>query len=81
MKIIFTAIKIIIISILSVFYYPLNTSFLFLQKHYRAWKTDDRISYIIATPLYYFLFIVTAILSLPLEIMGDAFHPSLGGFR
>lgn len=74
-------IKIVIISILSIFYYPLNTVFLYLQKHYRTWRKDDTVSFIIATPLYYMLFVVTAILSFPLEMMGEAFHPGLPGFK
>lgn len=81
MEIIATAIKILIIAILSVFYYPLNTAFLYLQKHYRIWQVEDRVSFIIATPLYFLLFLVTSILSFPLENMGEAFHPPLGGFK
>ena len=81
MNIIVTAIKILIISILSVFYYPLNIAFMALQKHYRKWKVEDRTSYYIATPLYYLLYLVTVILSAPLETMGEAFHPPLDRFR
>ena len=68
-------------SFLALFYYPLNTAFLYLQKHYRLWQHDDRVSFILATPLYYGLFLITSILSFPLEIMGEAYHPSLPGFR
>ncbi len=78
---ILNAIKIIIIAILAIFYYPLNTAFLFLQKHYRLWKKEDKISYILAMPLYYLLFVITAILSFPLETLGEGFHPPLGGFK
>jgi|GEM_PF-1500452 len=81
MTLIIQAVKIVIISFLSIFYWPLNTAFLFLQKHYRTWWKTDRVSYIIATPLYYFLFLITAILSFPLEAMGEAFHPPLPGFK
>ena len=81
MGFILSAIKIVIISILSLFYYPLNTAFLYLQKHYREWQVHDRTSYFIATPLYFLLFLVTSILSYPLETMGDAYHPPIGGFR
>lgn len=81
MGLIITAIKIIIISILSIFYYPLNTAFLYFQKHYRIWKVQDRTSYLLAMPLYYFLFVVTAILSWPLEFLGEGIHPGLPGFR
>ncbi len=81
MDFILTAIKILIISLLSVFYFPLNTAFLYLQKHYRQWQVSDRTSYYIATPLYFLLFLITTILSFPLENMGEAFHPPLGGFR
>jgi len=81
MKTLVTAIRVVIVAILSLFYYPLNTAFLFFQKHYRTWWPDDKISFIIATPLYYFLFIVTVIVSFPLELLGDKMHPPLGGFR
>lgn len=81
MKTIVFCIKLIIISILSLFYYPLNTAFLFMQEHYRKWQVEDRVSFIIATPLYYLLFLLTSLLSVPLETMGEAAHPSLGGFR
>jgi drug/metabolite transporter (DMT)-like permease len=80
-KFIWNAIQIVIISILSIFYYPLNTAFMALQKHYRIWQKEDRTSFYIATPLYYLLFIVTALLSFPLEHLGEGFHPSLPGFR
>lgn len=78
---IWSAIQIIIISILSIFYFPLNTAFLWFQKHYRKWQVVDKTSFYIATPLYYLLFLVTAILSVPLESLGEGFHPPLGGFR
>lgn len=81
MGFILSSIKLIIISVLSLFYWPLNTSFLYLQKHYRIWQKEDRVSFIIATPLYYLLFLVTSLLGFPLEIMGEAFHPGVGGFR
>ncbi len=81
MNFIITAIKIIIISILSIFYWPLNMAFLWLQKHYRKWQVEDRTSFYIATPLYYLLFFITSVLSVPLEMMGEAFHPPLNGFR
>ena len=78
---ILTAIKLVIISILTLFYYPLNIAFLTLQKHYRKWQVTDPTSYYISTPLYWLLFLLTAILSVPLEMLGEAFHPPLGGFR
>lgn len=78
---IITVIKIVIISVLTIFYYPLNMAFLWLQSHYFKWKTTDRISFYIATPLYYLLFLITFILSVPIETMGEAFHPPLPGFR
>ena len=81
MNTILSGIKIIIIAILAVFYWPLNTFFLWFQKHYRKWQVEDRTSFYIATPLYYLLFILTALLSVPLEAMGEAFHPPLAGFR
>lgn len=75
------AIKFLIIALLSVLYWPLNTAFLYLQKNYRRWQKDDMVSFIIATPLYYLFFVVVAILSIPLEVMGDKMHPPIGGFR
>jgi len=81
MNIILQGIKIIIISILSIFYWPLNTFFLFVQKHYSILQREDRVSFYIATPLYYILFVITAVLGWPLEAMGEAFNPLPGGFR
>ncbi len=81
MKFIVFLIKFIIISILAMFYWPLNSAFLYLQKHYRIWQTSDKISFYIATPLYYLLFAVTSIISVPMENMGEAAHPGLGGFE
>ena len=75
------AIKFIIVIILSVIYWPLNTFFLWLQGHYRKWKKEDYVSFIIATPLYYLLFVIVAILSIPLEVLGEGLHPGIGGFR
>ena len=81
METIINGVKIIIIAFLAIFYYPINSAFLFFQKHYRDWQVTDRTSYFIATPLYWLLFLVTSILSIPIERMGDAYHPPLGGFR
>ena len=39
------------------------------------------ISYIIATPIYWFCFIVVIIISIPVEIMGEGLHPPLDRFR
>ena len=81
MEIVITGIKIAIISLLSIFYWPLNTFYLWLQDHYFKWRKEDRISYYVATPLYYLLFLLTAIISIPLESMGEAMHPPLKGFQ
>lgn len=75
------AIKFLIIGLLSVVYWPFNAAFLYMQKHYRKWQKDDIVSFIIATPLYYLFFIIVAILSIPLELMGEKMHPAIGGFR
>jgi hypothetical protein len=68
-------------SILVIFYYPLNTLFLYMQEHYRAWWKDDKVSYILATPLYYLLFLVVSLISFPLEFLGDRAHPGLYRFE
>ena len=81
MKLIFDGIKILIMAFLAIFYWPLNTALMWLQKHYRKWQVEDRTSYYIATPLYYSLYFITVLLSLPLEMMGEAAHPPLSGFR
>lgn len=78
---IWTIIRFLIIGILSLVYWPLNMLFLLLKKHYFNWKETDKFSFIIATPLYIFLFLVTAIISMPMEALGDAAHPPLGTFR
>ncbi len=81
MQTILTGIKIAIMSILAIFYWPLNTLFQWLRTHYFAWEKEDRISFIIATPLYYLLFFLVMIISEPLEAMGTAFHPPLKNFK
>ncbi len=74
-------IKFIFVALLSVLYWPLNTLFLYMKKHYLKWEKEDRISFIIATPLYYFLFLIVVILSYPLETIGQGLHPPLSGFK
>lgn len=74
-------IKFLIIIILSVIYWPINMVFLWVQSHYFKWKKTDMVSFVIATPLYYLLFIVTSILSVPMEALGEGIHPGVGGFR
>ena len=76
-----TCIRLLLMSILSLFYYPVNLAFITLQKYYREWQVHDRVSFYIATPLYFALFAVTALLSFPLESMAGDFHPPLDGFR
>ena len=78
---IWNAIRFIIISLLSIVYWPINILFLMLKKHYFIWKKDDRISYYLATPLYWICFLITACLSAPLEILGESAHPPLDGFK
>ena len=75
------AIKFIIVSILGILYWPFNTLFMYLKKHYFQWRETDMISYIIATPIYWFCFIVVIIISIPVEIMGEGLHPPLDRFR
>ncbi len=81
MELIIRAIKFIIVSLLSIVYWPLNAAFLWLQKHYRSWYKTDIISFIIATPIYYLFFIIVFILSVPLEMFGDQMHPPDMRFR
>ncbi len=79
--IIIRIIKFIIVSILAVIYWPINAFFLWFKKYYLAWRKEDVVSFIIATPLYYVLFIIVAIISVPLEIFGNDMHPPLSSFR
>lgn len=81
MKTIIFAIKIVIISILSLFYYPLNTLFVWFQSRYRDWRRNDIVSFYLATPLYYLLFLITAGLSIPFEKLGEGMHPPLDKFK
>ena len=80
MTVIIKIIKLLIVGVLMIFYWPLNATFLWLQGHYRKWYKTDIISFIIATPLYYAFFIVVIVFSIPLEMLGENLHPPLGGF-
>ena len=73
--------KFILVSVLSVLYWPLNTLFTYMKKHYLKWEKEDKISFIIATPIYYFMFIIVLILSFTLEKVGEGLHPPLSGFK
>ena len=73
--------KFILVIPLALVYWPINMIFLAIKKHYFKWKKEDRISYIIATPLYYLSFMLVSILSVPLEIMGEGLHPPLDSFK
>ncbi len=81
MNLIITGIKFVIVSILSVFYWPISAFFQWFKGHYHKWRTTDKISYIVATPLYYFCFIIAAILIVPLEKLGEGLHPPLDRFK
>ncbi len=81
MQTIVTGIKIAIMSILAIFYWPVNTFYLWLRKHYLDWEKTDRVSFYLATPLYYLMFFIVMIISQPLEAMGEAYHPPLKGFK
>jgi hypothetical protein len=81
MMLIIKAIKFIIIIILSVIYWPINTAFLWVQSHYRKWQKEDMVSFIVATPLYYLFFLVVVILSIPIEFLGEEAHPQISIFR
>lgn len=74
-------IKFILVSILSLFYIPLNWIFLKIQGPYRRWYKEDLVSFIIATPLYYLFFVIVAILSIPLEKLGEELAPPVKDFR
>lgn len=73
--------KFILVSLLAAFYWPITTLYSYAQKHYTAWRKDDYISYIIATPLYYLLTLLNIILSYPVDKFGVDLHPPLDGFR
>ncbi len=79
--IIWKVIRFIIISLLMVVYWPMNMIFLQIKKHYFKWKKEDRISFWLATPFYWFFFLLTAIIAFPFEMLGEAAHPPLDGFR
>ncbi len=81
MKTIVTAIKIVLISILAIFYYPVIKFFVWFQKYYRIWKREDPVSYAIATPLYWLAFLVTTIIAIPFENLAGGMHPPLDKFR
>lgn len=81
MNYIIKGIRFILVSVLAVLYWPLNFLFIKVKDRYLAWKEEDRISFIIATPLYYFLFIIVALVSYPLEMLGAKFMPSIETFQ
>ena len=74
-------IKFIIVSVLAIVYWPLNFLFLKIKDKYLLWKDEDRISFIIATPLYYFFFLIVGILSYILETLGTELKPQIGTFQ
>ena len=81
MGIIWTVIRFILISILSIFYWPLNVLFTLLKKHYFIWKKEDKLSFYLATPFYYLLLIITATISTIFGNLAEAAHPGLDGFK
>ena len=74
-------IRFVIISLLMVLYWPMNMLFVLLKKHYFIWKKEDKISFWLATPIYWLMFLLTAIIAAPMEALADAAHPPLDGFR
>ena len=81
MNYIIKGIQFILVSVLAVLYWPINFLFIRIKDKYLAWKEEDRISFIIATPLYYFFFILVAIISFPLETLGGKLNPSINTFQ
>ena len=81
MEQILTWIKFLIVAVLAVLYWPFNMLFMYLKKHYWSWKETDMISFIIATPIYWFCFLVLFIVSFPIEILGEGLHPPLDSFK
>ena len=79
--IIIKIIKFVIVSLLAIVYWPINMLFLFMKKHYFIWKKEDKISYILATPLYLILFILAFLISFTMDILGTAAHPPLSRFQ
>ncbi len=75
------AIKFIIVALLAVVYWPINMIFVYIRDHYLKWQKTDKISFILATPLYWLFYILVVLISAPLEKMGDGLHPQLGKFR
>ncbi len=74
-------IKFLLVAVLAVLYWPFNMLFMKTKEKYLDWKETDRISFIIATPLYYFLFIIVALISYPLETLGMKLKPQIGTFQ
>ena len=75
------AIKFIIVALLAVVYWPINAIFMYIRDHYLRWQKTDKISFILATPLYWLFYVLVVIISAPLEAMGTALHPALDKFR
>ena len=81
MQTIWNIIRFVIVSLLAIVYWPINMLFLFVKKHYFIWKKEDRISYILMTPIYWLVFFLAFIISFPMDILGTDAHPPLSGFQ
>ncbi len=73
--------KFLLVAALSILYWPFNTIFVFLKKHYLKWQKEDMVSFIIATPLYWLFYIIVLAISAPLEALGEGLHPQLDSFK
>ncbi len=74
-------IKFLIVCILGVLYWPMNYLLGKIKKPYLRWEKEDKLSFILATPLYYLFFIIVVILSVPLEMLGEEMAPTLSTFK
>lgn len=73
--------KFLLVAILSILYWPFNTIFVYLKKHYLKWQKEDMVSFIIATPLYWSFYLIVLVISYPLELLGEGLHPGLETFK
>lgn len=67
-------IRILLTVAFGIIYLPVNNLYIIVQTWYLKIKKEDEITYYLFTPIYWVLFVVTIILSIPYQMVAKDLH-------
>lgn len=82
MEVVIRVLKFLLVSILAIVLWPIQTFFVWYQGKHQKWQKEDKISYYLSIPFYWIIFSIFMLLTLPLNMIGEELAPpQVKGFK